>query len=154
MNTFAPYPDLARSAASLDRVRLWKQVIEAEQLVNVLTGETAHWKNPKAWTNHPAAVMWRGAVNGLKAYFNAVLVECLSKARGINTGRYRPYDLTGDGVPFPAMPWWWGEDGVHASHRANLLRKDPVWYGAFGWAESPDLPHVWPAATRPSPFDL
>jgi hypothetical protein len=42
------------------------------------------------------------------------------------------------------MPPWWGDPAFHASHRSNLLRKDPVWYGQFGWAEPPDLPYVWP----------
>ena len=33
---------------------------------------------------------------------------------------------------------------MHASHRSNLLRKDPEHYMQFGWTEPPDLPYVWP----------
>ena len=37
-----------------------------------------------------------------------------------------------------------GDPAFHASHRSNLLRKDPTYYGAFGWAEDATLPYVWP----------
>ena len=33
---------------------------------------------------------------------------------------------------------------MHASHRSNLLRKEPAHYTQFGWTEPPDLPYVWP----------
>lgn len=33
---------------------------------------------------------------------------------------------------------------MHASHRSNLLRKEPEYYTQFGWTEPPDLPYVWP----------
>jgi hypothetical protein len=33
---------------------------------------------------------------------------------------------------------------LHDSHRSNLLRKDPQWYGQFGWTVPDDLPYVWP----------
>lgn len=42
------------------------------------------------------------------------------------------------------MPPWLGDEALHASHRSNLIRKDPEWYGRFGWTEPPDLPYVWP----------
>jgi hypothetical protein len=41
-------------------------------------------------------------------------------------------------------PPWLGDNTFHASHKSNLLRKDPVWYGQFGWSEPTDLPYVWP----------
>jgi len=33
---------------------------------------------------------------------------------------------------------------LHASHRSNVLRQDPEWYGRFGWVESPGSPYAWP----------
>jgi Pyrimidine dimer DNA glycosylase len=42
------------------------------------------------------------------------------------------------------QPAWVGDETVHASHRSNLLRKDPLFYGRYGWAEPPDLPYAWP----------
>lgn len=46
------------------------------------------------------------------------------------------------------LPPWLGDPAFHASHRSNLLRKDPVHYGQFGWTEGPDLPYVWPVPER------
>jgi hypothetical protein len=48
-----------------------------------------------------------------------------------------------DGRPSVPPPWL-GDEGVHASHRSNLLRKDREFYSKYGWAESDDLPYVWP----------
>lgn len=42
------------------------------------------------------------------------------------------------------LPTWLGNEDFHAAHRSNLLRKDHVWYGIFGWTEPDDLPYVWP----------
>jgi len=43
-----------------------------------------------------------------------------------------------------APPAWLGEDALHASHRSNLLRKDPVYYARYNWIEPSNLPYVWP----------
>jgi len=130
MQTFLPYADLRRSAAVLDWRRLGKQRVEAFQLLRVLRGET------RGWANHPAALMWRGHEAALGAYMNACIdewvrrgyVNTMAKAR---VSRYR-------------LPPWFGDDAFHASHRANLLRKDPAYYAQFGWREDPTLPYVWP----------
>jgi hypothetical protein len=42
-----------------------------------------------------------------------------------------------------AYPEWFGRNCFHAAHRSNLLRKDPVYYGKFGWQEKPDMPYLW-----------
>ena len=33
---------------------------------------------------------------------------------------------------------------IHASHRSNLLRKDPEFYGKYGWTEPDNLEYIWP----------
>ena len=43
----------------------------------------------------------------------------------------------------PVLPPWWGDERVHASHRATLLRKDPDWYGVR-LSGDPELPMFWP----------
>jgi len=40
-------------------------------------------------------------------------------------------------------PRWLGDEKLHASHRSNLLRKNPEWYSKFGWKEPNNLPYVW-----------
>jgi hypothetical protein len=42
------------------------------------------------------------------------------------------------------QPPWLGNESFHASHRSNLLRKNPAWYSKFGWSESDNLEYVWP----------
>lgn len=45
---------------------------------------------------------------------------------------------------FPS--WLQGDSAARLvdSHRSNLLRKDPVFYGKYGWDVPPDLPYYWP----------
>lgn len=131
VQTFLPYPDLRRSAACLDTRRLGKQRVEAYQLLRVLQGLT------RGWANHPAARMWRGHEAALGAYMNACIDEWVGRGYRntmvkVRVSRYR-------------LPAWFGDDPFHASHRANLLRKDPAWYRQFGWSEDPTSPYVWPA---------
>lgn len=52
------------------------------------------------------------------------------------------------------MPPWLGRESFHASHRANLLRKDADWYSSFGWADSPLLPYEWPVNDDPRLFNF
>lgn len=41
------------------------------------------------------------------------------------------------------FPWWLGKEDLHSSHRSNLLKKDPLFYGRYNWKESRDLNYVW-----------
>lgn len=142
MQTFLPYPDFAESARVLDRQRLGKQRVEVLQLLRALLVPGS------GWANHPAAKMWRGLEAWLAEYGLVVCREwirrgykdtCRTKIHAICS----EYDL----VPFEDGsngPSWIGDPAFHASHRSNLLRKDPVHYGRFGWTEPNDLPYVWP----------
>ncbi len=49
------------------------------------------------------------------------------------------------------------DEEFHKSHRANLLRKDAVYYGAHGWNDNPKLPYRWYGPhklTTPQPHEL
>lgn len=133
MQTFLPYPGFEDSARALDYRRLGKQRLEARQLHDVLTGKRS------GWASHPAAKMWRGHADALALYHNVVIEEWVRRG-------YR------NNMPFlpvsarPSIPSWVGDAAFHASHRSNLLRKDPTFYGRHGWSEGPDLPYVWPTA--------
>jgi len=44
------------------------------------------------------------------------------------------------------VPSWLGNYYFHVSHQSNLLRKDPDWYGQYGWEVDPNLPYIWPSS--------
>lgn len=130
MQTFLPWPDFKMSAAVLDNKRLGKQRVEAMQLVNVLQ------KGSGGWINHPAARMWKYYVPALMRYHDVCIDEWVSRGFNNTMLKYNP--------KIYAIPLLVGMEEVHASHRSNLLRKDPAHYGQMRWTEPHDLPYVWP----------
>ena len=139
MQTFLPYADFPMSARSLDNRRLGKQRVETLQILNALT-------NPSyGWQNHPAVKMWRGHIPHLVLYGLAICEEW--KRRGFNDtcaekiAAHMPSDCEA-----VSPPKWLGNADFHASHRSNLLRKEPSHYSQFHWVDGPDLPYVWPSA--------
>lgn len=130
MQTFLPYPDFQQSAKCLDYRRLGKQRVEAKQILNVLDGKT------DAWKNHPAVKMWQGYRPALAYYHNIIINEWISRG-------YKNNMPTEDINIIQFPPWLGGP--IHASHRSNLLRKDPVYYGQFGWTELDNMEYVWPS---------
>ena len=146
MQTFLPYASFRKSFECLDYRRLGKQRVEAFQLLvangdpwalEVRARRTGKTDTPKGWVNHPAAVMWRHYNACLRSYYNLCIEEWVK----------RGYNSTMEMAPLPdtiEIPMWLGNDAFHASHRSNLLRKDPEYYGQFGWSEPHDLEYVWP----------
>lgn len=129
MQTFVPYDSILKSLACLDDKRLGKQRVEAKQILKALD-------EGGGWANHPATLMWRGYEDCLRYYHNGCIIEWVAR------GKRNTMMLLDHPDDFE-MPWWWyGE--IHASHRANLLRKDPDHYGQFGWTEDPQTPYFWP----------
>lgn len=139
IQTFLPFPDFAESARCLDRSRLGKQRVEAMQILRTNLGHS------DGWASHPAVLMWRGHDQALASYGYVIAEEW--RARG----------YTDSALPFfvdflancpdwsdSLAPPWLGDPRFHASHRAALLHKDPVWYGRFGWTETPALDYFWP----------
>lgn len=131
MQTFLPYENFTQSAKVLDYRRLGKQRIEASQILKALADPTYGWQN------HPATKMWRGYTVALIEYRNIIIQEW------INRGYKNNMEIMSlpRGVRYPP---WLGDERVHSSHRANLLRKDPDWYGQFGWTEKKQNSYYWP----------
>jgi hypothetical protein len=80
--------------------------------------------------------MWRGYEDALEEYLRVCIIEWVSRGYA-------------NSIPIPQIknftfPSWMGDNTFHASHRSNLLRKDAVWYGKFGWTEQDNLPYIWP----------
>ncbi len=136
MQTFLPLPNFTKTAKCLDRSRLGKQRVEVLQILRTLVGATS------GWSNHPAVRMWRGHEGTLILYGCAICIEW--KRRGYKDSCHDKIMQYADQYPIPTPPPWIGNKAFHASHRSNLLRKNPEHYGQFGWSESQDLPYVWP----------
>jgi hypothetical protein len=129
MQTFLPLSDFTASANALDWRRLNKQRSEARIALKSISTKSG-------WYRHPAVQMWLGYEDALIAYSNTIIT--IWERRGYrNNMPLIPHGT----VEFPP---WFGDERFHASHRSNLLRKNPEHYGQFGWEESPDLPYFWP----------
>ena len=143
MQTFLPDPSFERSAELLDYRRLGKQRVETLQILNALAGLS------KGWVNHPATNMWRGHRLALVRYGLAMCDEWVR--RGYRDSCRAKISMHADVTSVAGEvldPDWLGDPQVHGSHRSNLLRKDPVFYGQYGWTEPDNLPSVWVAAAK------
>jgi hypothetical protein len=148
MQTFLPYSDFAASAAVLDRARMGKQRVEALQVLRALTYPSYGWKR------HPAVRMWAGYARAVAAYGLEVCTAWTARGRPDTCAATIGADLAAAGlaVPLPQaelaalreLPPWLGDDRVHASHRAALVRKDPAFYGPIFPEVDPALPYFWP----------
>lgn len=135
MQTFLPHPSFAASAACLDYRRLGKQRVECKQIYTALVDPSYGWQS------HPAVQMWRGHETALASYGFAICWAWVKRG-------YRDTLLPWFEERLPntrlVTPAWVGDKAFHASHRSNLLRKDPEWYGQFQWSEPTTLEYVWP----------
>ena len=130
MQTFLPYSNFQKTAEVLDWRRLGKQRVEGMQIIKtILTPEQ------KGWQNHPIVIMWTPYVQALMVYTNTIINEWIKRGYNNNMELYKIGSII--------MPDWLGNKKFHASHRANLLRKDYEYYSKFGWGENPKSPYVW-----------
>lgn len=114
MQTFIPLPDFQESIKCLDGKRLFKQVVEARQILNTLIKNTG-------WIHHPAVLQWKGFEGSLINYAYLAAEECI--ARGIN-GHGEISKLNKLGIdPENDVPPWFGTEAIHSSHRSKLLCK-------------------------------
>jgi hypothetical protein len=154
MQTFLPYAEFDRTAEVLDERRLGKQRVEVLQILRALTRERYGWKN------HPAVLMWEGYEEALGAYGLAVCRAWTERGRADTCDAKIRAELADLGIGEPrgqqvlaeagGLPPWLGDEELHRSHRAALLRKEPEWYGSR-FADAPEDPdYVWPVRSRRS----
>lgn len=137
MQTFLPLPDFRDSLSTLDRQRLGKQRVEAYQILRSILGET------KGWGNHPITRMWAPYPYALCEYGIIACEEWMY--RGYKDSMLDSFLYYRTTLARREMPTWLGNHELHRSHRANLLRKAPDWYGQFGWVEDTSLPYWYPS---------
>jgi len=141
MQTFLPYPDFVKSAQCLDRARLGKQRVEASQLLKTLTGLS------DGWLNHPATKMWKGYEAALALYGVRMCEEWIDRGYNDNLLPYFQEELFIYHGRKPLstleLPPWFGDENLHRSHRANLIRKFSDHYTPL-FGELPMEPYFWP----------
>lgn len=123
MQTFLPVSNYIECARILDNKRLPKQIMEARQILRVLLGTESKWRN------HPAVRMWQGYTFSLTCYMDAMADEWCARGHAehgaytncLKAGEYKKATSREAGSLAP--PLWLGQECLHASHRANLLRK-------------------------------
>ena len=133
MQTFLPYKSYSKSAKALDNKRLNKQILEGYQILKVLSNN-----DPKAaWRNHPAVKMWRGHENSLWDYVMSMVTEAEMRGIKVINNLANLVALKGEhGSAWGTTPpVWQGSRKIMAkvttTHKANLYRKDPVYYFDF-----------------------
>lgn len=142
MQTFLPYPNFAESAAVLDDKRLGNQRNEALVLLRVLRGRTRGWKR------HPAVRMWQGHERALTAYGLAICSEWTERGYADTVAEQLREEAADAPLDSIAPPRWLGNEAFHASHRGNLVRKDPEHYGPLWPDADPGASYVWPLSLR------
>lgn len=138
MQTFMPHMFFSDVAKCLDNRRLNKQKVECKQIFLALTDPNYGWQN------HPAVLMWKGFEFALLDYALYIAEECIKRGMKDTLKPFfhdaaRDYNFKQFGAPA-----WVYDERLISSHRANLLRKDPVHYGKFGWKEQPAMHYFWP----------
>lgn len=114
MQTFLPFSNFEQCAATLDKKRCFKQVVESAQIVKTLIGQS------NAWKNHPAVRQWVGYTNCLSYYHNIFYNYCKT-VYNINfvKSHLLCVDLSRDIV----YPRWFSDERIFYSHRCRLLAK-------------------------------
>jgi hypothetical protein len=125
------------------------------QVVRALTRPIYGWKR------HPAVLMWRGHEEALGRYGLTVVEAWSALGRADTCAATFVHDLGLVGIDEirsqdelrrdAALPPWLGDERLHLSHRSNLLRKDPDWYGPRFPGVPDDLPYIWPVRSSDLP---
>ena len=134
MQTFLPYADFNKCAQCLDSKRLGNQFYR--EGLTLLRG---------GWKNHPASKMWSSYKAALCIYLLACADELTKRGRHYQKHIDEVEQWLSDNNPGEiAYPPWLGDERLHSTHRANLLRKDPNWYAKYRWKEQPSEGYYWP----------
>ena len=95
------------------------------------------------WYGHPAARMWAGYEAALAEYGRSCVAAWVWRSGAILSHRSSRETFAG-AAGQPIAPPWLGAERLHASHQANLLRKDHAHY----------IEHVDPALLPMSAADV
>lgn len=114
MQTFLPFSNFEQCAATLDKKRCFKQVVEAAQIIKTLIGQSTAWKN------HPVMKQWTGYVNCLSYYHNVFYNYCKTV---YDIQFVKSHTLCIDLSTTIVYPRWFSDERIFYSHRCRLLAK-------------------------------
>ena len=137
MQTFLPYSNFSECARVIDIKRLWRQILEANQLLKLIT----HREIESRWRNYPVYKMWLPYADVLNVYRDIFVQEWLDRRL------IRPPAIASEAegaYKYNNWPLWINNEKIFSSHRAALLVKNPQWYSQFGWKEKPEINYYWP----------
>ena len=138
MQTFLPYNNFYKSGKVLDSKRLGKQRVEVLQMLNKIKGKT----KGRGWTNHPCTKMWEKNPNALVEYGLQICIAW--KERGFKDTCYEKIQAHYDNRLSNEMPFWFGDERIHTSHKSKLIQKYNNFYKPL-WPSVPDnLEYFWP----------
>lgn len=153
MQIFITSRDVDECAQNLDSKRLFKQIIEAHQVLAILRGQDPR----KSWQNHPIIAQWKPYVHFLETLINAYIREMKTR----KTTKGKSWNLTN--AKFQELkvsssverPPFMDDEMVLSNHRANLVRKSrentkyaPWYIDKLGWKEKEANGYIW---TLPDP---
>ncbi|NBX77858.1 hypothetical protein EBQ93_00690 [bacterium] len=132
MQTFLSEQTIVECAQALDSKRLNKQILESYQILNVLSDNSP----TGGWKNHPAVLMWKNHEYHLYQYAKTMIAE--AKSRGIKVDK-NEHNIDTLKLKFEtkwgkSIPYWLSSptfDRIVTTHRANLYRKDPIYYSHY-----------------------
>jgi Pyrimidine dimer DNA glycosylase len=126
MQTFLNSYSLAENAKVIDNNRLFKQLLEAKSLLDIIVN-----KKTGGYSNHPACLMWKENPAALFWYIRSIWEECqfreiAKKSELFNEcisliKQHDPYFMFRSDIP--KFPDWWGREDIISSHRSRLLCK-------------------------------
>lgn len=133
MITFLPEATYSRCARILDTKRLGSQRREALIILNGILNETRkYYKNYNMWVGYEGSLCEYGLAMCnewvKRGYYDTLMNEFAKVLKDF------PNDI----------PWWLGNEKLHSNHRGNLIRKDAIYYGNFGWSENPMAFYIYP----------
>ena len=116
MQVFLPYKDYVKSAKVIDNKRLWKQILEADGIIRIITGERT------GYANHPVTKLWYDYPKQLKQYRDILIEEWFSRRLTTPPKIHKPKKVTYP--PFVTPKFC-------RSHKDILLNKNKEHYSKY-----------------------
>ena len=126
MQTFLVSYNLKENFSFLDDKRLFKQLLEAYQILNTLI-------NNGGWQTHPAVKQWRNYEKALYEYIYHCWLECQnrqiateSKLFNKSSEIFAYFVANSKKEVVLEFPIWWGREDIISSHKNRLYCKGEI----------------------------